>query len=273
MSPITTKDGTEIYFKDWGAGETVLLSHGWPLSADAWDAQMLFLLHKGYRVVAHDRRGHGRSSQPGSGYTNDSFADDLAALMEKLDLKNVTLVAHSMGGGEIARYVGRHGTKRLKKMVFIGAVPPLMLKTDKNPGGLPLSVFDGLREGIASNRAQFYLDVAIPFYGYNRPDAKVSEGVKQEFWRLGMQSSVIGSYDCVKAFSEDDFTEDLKKIDVPTLFIHGKDDQIVPVNDASVLAVKLVKNGSLQVVPGAPHGICTTHADLINDALLAFLHS
>ena len=271
MSYITTKDGTQIYYKDWGAGETVLFSHGWPLCADAWDAQMLFLGHHGYRVVAHDRRGHGRSGQPRSGYNNDTFADDLATLIEKLDLKDVTLVAHSMGGGEIARYVGRHGTKRLKKMVFIGAVPPTMLKTEKNPGGLPLSVFDGIRNGIAGNRAQFYLDVSVPFFGYNRPNVKVDEGVKLEFWRLGLQSSVIGSYDCVKAFSEDDFTEDLKKIDVPTLFIHGEDDQIVPANDASVLAVKLVKNAKLQIVPGAPHGICVTHADTINTSLLEFL--
>ncbi len=271
MSYITTKDGTQIYYKDWGAGETVLFSHGWPLCADAWDAQMLFLGHHGYRVVAHDRRGHGRSSQPWSGYNNDTFADDLGTLIEKLDLKNVTLVAHSMGGGEIARYVGRHGTKRLKKMVFIGAVPPTMLKTEKNPGGLPLSVFDGIRNGIAGNRAQFYLDVSVPFFGYNRPNVKVDEGVKLEFWRLGLQSSVIGSYDCVKAFSEDDFTEDLKKIDVPTLFIHGEDDQIVPANDASVLAVKLVKNAKLQIVPAAPHGICVTHADTINTSLLEFL--
>lgn len=273
MSTHTVKDGTEIYFKDWGTGEAVVFSHGWPLSSDAWDSQMLFLGHNGYRVIAHDRRGHGRSTQPWSGYDNDTFADDLAELFEKLDLTDVTLVAHSMGGGEIARYAGRHGTKRLKKMVLIGAVPPLMLKTEQNPDGLPISVFDGLRSGIAENRAQFYKDVSIPFYGYNRPDAKVSEGVKEQFWRLGMQSSIVGSYDCVKAFSQDDFTEDLKKIDVPTLFFHGEDDQIVPVNDASVLAVKLVKNGSLKLVPGAPHGLCMTHAALINQALLAFLEN
>jgi len=271
MNMITTKDGTKIYFKDWGTGSTVVFSHVWPLNADAWDAQMLFLGQKGYRVIAHDRRGHGRSSQPWTGYNNDTFADDLATLIETLDLKNVTLVAHSMGGGEIARYVGRHGTKRLAKMVFIGAVPPLMLKTEKNPGGLPLSVFDGLRSGIAGNRAQFYKDVSAPFFGYNKPDAKVSVGVQEEFWRLGMQSSIIGSYECVKAFSEDDFTEDLKKIDVPTLFIHGEADQIVPVNDASVLAAKLVKGAKLKLIPGAPHGLCTTHSDLINADLLAFL--
>ena len=271
MNTITTKDGTHIYYKDWGKGQPVVFSHGWPLDADAWDAQMLFLGQHGYRVIAHDRRGHGRSSQPWSGYDNDTFADDLAELLDKLDLKKVTLVAHSMGGGEIARFVGRHGTKRLSKIVFIGAVPPLMLKTENNPGGQPLSVFDGLRSGIAENRAQFYKDVSVPFYGYNKPGAKISEGVKEEFWRLGMQSSIIGSYDCVKAFSEDDFTEDLKKIDVPTLFIHGEEDQIVPASDASVLATKLVKGSSLKIIPGAPHGLCTTHAGLINQELLGFL--
>lgn len=274
MSTLTVKDGTTIYYKDWGTGKAaVVFSHGWPLSGDAWDPQMLFLGHQGYRVIAHDRRGHGRSSQPWSGYNNDTFADDLAELLEKLNLTKVTLVAHSMGGGEIARYVGRHGTKRLAKMVFIGAVPPLMLKTEKNPGGLPLSMFDEIRKGLAGDRSQFYRDVSVPFYGYNRAGAKVSEGAKEQFWRLGMQSSVIGSYDCVKAFSEDDFTEDLKKIDVPTLFLHGDDDQIVPPNDASVLAVKLVKNAQLKLIPGAPHGIATTHADLINRELLDFLQS
>jgi non-heme chloroperoxidase len=270
MATFTVKDGTTIYYKDWGSGDAVVFSHGWPLSGDAWDPQLLFLGHQGFRVIAHDRRGHGRSSQPWNGYNNDTFADDLAELIEHLKLSKVTLVAHSMGGGEIARYVGRHGTKKLAKMVFIGAVPPIMIKSDKNPGGLPLSVFDGLRAGIAGDRSQFYRDVSVPFYGYNKPDAKISEGAKEEFWRLGMQSSVVGSYDCVKAFSEDDFTEDLKKIDVPTLFIHGEADQIVPPNDASVLAVKLVRGATLNLVPGAPHGICTTHADLINQELLAF---
>jgi len=271
MSTISVKDGTTIYYKDWGKGEVVVFSHGWPLSGDAWDPQMLFLGQKGYRVVAHDRRGHGRSSQPWDGYNNDTFADDLAALIDALSLKRVTLVAHSMGGGEIARYVGRHGTKHLSKMVFIGAVTPLMLKTEKNPDGIPLGAFDGMRRGIAGDRSQFYKDVSIPFYGYNKPDAKVSGGVQEEFWRLGMQSSIIGSYDCVKAFSEDDFTDDLKKIDVPTLFIHGDADQIVPPNTTSVLAAKLVKNAKLKMIPGAPHGICTTHAELINNELLAFL--
>lgn len=271
MSTISVKDGTTIYYKDWGKGEVVVFSHGWPLNSDAWDAQMLFLGQKGYRVIAHDRRGHGRSSQPWDGYNNDTFADDLAALLDKLSVKSVTLVAHSMGGGEIARYVGRHGTKRLSKMVFIGAVPPLLLKTEKNPSGLPLSAFDDLRSGIAGNRAQFFKDFSVLFYGYNKPDAQVSEGVLQEFFRLGMQSSIIGTYDCVKAFSEDDFTNDLKKIDVPTLFIHGDADQIVPADNTSVLAAKLVKNATLKLIPGAPHGICTTHAELINNELLAFL--
>jgi non-heme chloroperoxidase len=273
MNTITTKDGTSIHFKDWGTGKPVAFSHGWPSNADAWDAQLLFLGHQGYRVIAHDRRCHGRSSQPWSGYINDTFADDLAALFEKLDLNNVTLVAHSMGGGVFARFVSRHGTKRLSKIVFIGAVPPLMLKTDTNPGGLPLSVFDELRRGTAGNRAKFYKDVAVPFFGYNKPGAKVSEGVMEQFWRLGMRSSVIGSYDCVKAFSEDDFTENLRKIDVPTLFIHGEVDRIVPVDDASVIASKLVKGSTLKVIPGAPHGICTTHADEINELLLDFLKS
>ena len=232
---------------------------------------MLFFGRNGYRVVAHDRRGHGRSSQPWNGYNNDSFADDLSELIEKLNLSNIVLAAHSMGGGEIARYVGRHGTKRLAKMIFIGAVPPTMLKTDKNPSGLPLSVFDELRKGISGDRAQFYKDVSIPFFGFNRPGAKVSEGLKEQFWRLGMQSSVIGSYDCVKAFSEDDFTDDLRKIDVPSLFLHGEDDQIVPANDASVLAAKIVKNAQLKIIPGAPHGMGNTIPDQINQEILSFI--
>jgi non-heme chloroperoxidase len=273
MSHITTTDGTKIFYKDWGHGRPVVFSHGWPLSADAWDAQMLFLGQHDYRVIAHDRRGHGRSDQPWSGYDNDTFADDLAALFEELGLRDTILVAHSMGGGEIARYVGRHGTRRLAKMIFIGAVPPLMLKTDGNPGGLPMSVFDGLRDGIVENRAQFYKDVSIPFFGYNKPDAKVSEGIKEQFWRLGMQSSIKGSYDCVKAFSEDDFTEDLKKIDVPTLFLHGEADQIVPVEDASVLSAKIVEGATLKIISGAPHGLCSTIPDQVNQDLLAFIGS
>jgi non-heme chloroperoxidase len=271
MTILKTKDGTEIYYKDWGTGQPIVFSHGWPLCADAWDAQMLFFGQKGYRVIAHDRRGHGRSSQPWSGYDNNTFADDLAELMDELDVKQVILAAHSMGGGEIARYVGRHGTSRLSKMIFIGAVPPLMLKTSSNPGGLPMSVFDGLRRGIVENRAQFYKDVSIPFFGYNKPDAKISEGIKEEFWRLGMQSSIKGSYDCVKAFSEDDFTEDLKKIDVPTLFLHGEADQIVPAAGSSVLSAKIVKGATLKLISGAPHGLCNTIPDHVNEEILSFV--
>jgi non-heme chloroperoxidase len=232
---------------------------------------MLFFGQRGYRVVAHDRRGHGRSSQPWAGYDNDTFADDLANLMNTLDLKQVMLVAHSMGGGEIARYVGRHGTSRLSKMIFIGAVPPLLLKTQTNPGGVPMSVFDDLRRGIVEDRAQFYKGVSIPFFGYNKPDAKISEGLKDEFFRLGMQSSIKGTYDCVKAFSEDDFTEDLKKIDVPTLFLHGEADQIVPAALSSVLSAKIVKGATLKLIPGAPHGLCNTMPDQINEELVAFI--
>jgi non-heme chloroperoxidase len=271
VSTITTKDGTSIFYKDWGTGPTVVFSHGWPLSADAWDAQMLFLGQQGFRVVAHDRRGHGRSAQTWNGNDYDTFADDLAALMEKLDLKDVVLVGHSMGGGEVARYIGRHGNKRVKKAVIIGGIPPVMLKSDKNPGGLPISVFDGIRTGLVADRSQFYMDVSMPFYGYNKPDAKPSQGVREQFWRLGMQSSVVASYECVKAFSETDFTEDLKKIEVPTLIIHGDADQIVPFSDSAELSSKIVKNATLKVIPGAPHGLCTTHADQINALLLDFL--
>ena len=268
---ITTKDGTTIYFKDWGTGPTVLFSHGWPLSADAWDAQMLFLGQKGYRVVAHDRRGHGRSSQPWNGNDIDTYADDLATLIEALNLKNVTLVGHSTGGGEVARYIGRHGSKRLSKAVLIGAVPPIMLKTDKNPGGLPLSVFDQIRAGVVSDRSQFFKDLTLPFYGYNKPGAKVSEGVRDSFWRQSMQVSIIGAYYCIKAFSETDFTEDLKKIDLPTLVLHGDSDQIVPIADSAILTAKIVKNATLKIIAGAPHGMCTTNADEVNAALLTFL--
>ena len=270
MNRITTKDGTSIFYKDWGTGPTVVLSHGWPLSADAWDAQMLFLGLRGYRVVAHDRRGHGRSEQTWTGNEYDTFADDLAELLEKLDLKEVTLVGHSMGGGEVVRYIGRHGNKRVKKTVIIGGIPPVMLKSDKNPGGLPMSVFDGIRAGLVADRSQFYKDLSMPFYGYNKPDVKVSQGVRDSFWRQGMQSSVVASYECVKAFSETDFTEDLKKIEVPTLIIHGDADQIVPISDSAELSSKIVKNATLKVVPGAPHGLCTTHADQINALLLDF---
>jgi non-heme chloroperoxidase len=273
MSTITTTDGTEIYYKDWGMGNPIVFSHGWPLNADAWDAQMLFFGQQGYRVIAHDRRGHGRSDQTWEGNDYDTWADDLAGLIEELDLANVTLVAHSMGGGEIARFVGRYGTARLAKMIFIGAVPPLMLKTEGNPGGLPLSVFDGLRAGLVENRSQFYKDTSMAFFGYNRPGAKVSDAVRDQFWRLGMQSGVKASYDCIEQFSETDFTEDLKKIDVPALFMHGEDDQIVPYQDASVLAAKLVHNGTLKIYPGLSHGMAIIDAETINPDLLAFIES
>ena len=266
-----TKDGTSIFYKDWGTGPVVTFSHGWPLSADAWDSQMLFLGQHGYRVIAHDRRGHGRSGQTWQGNNMDQYGDDLAELMELLDIKQATMVGHSTGGGEVVRYIARHGQKRVAKVVLISSVPPLMLKTEKNPGGLPLSVFDGIREGVAKDRAQFYKDLSLPFYGYNKPGAKISEGVREEFWRLGMQSSIIGSYDCIKAFSETDQTEDLKMITVPTLVIQGDADQIVPIDDSGRLSSKLVKNGTLKVILGAPHGLCTTHADVINQELLAFL--
>jgi len=271
MGTITTKDGASIFYKDWGTGPTVVFSHGWPLNADAWDAQMLFLGQKGYRVVAHDRRGHGRSQQTWTGNDYDTFADDFAELLEKLNLKDVTLVGHSMGGGEVARYIGRHGNQRVKKAVIIGGIPPVMLKSDKNPGGLPVSVFDGIRAGLAADRSQFYKDVSMPFYGYNKPDAKISQGVRDAFWLYGMQSSAVASYECVKAFSETDFTEDLKKIEVPTLIIHGDADQIVPISDSAELSSRIVKNASLKVIHGAPHGLCTTHADQINALLLDFL--
>jgi len=271
MATITTKDGTTIYYKDWGTGQPVVFSHGWPLDADAWDAQMLFLGQQGYRVIAHDRRGHGRSSQPWVGNEMDTYADDLAALFGALDIKGATMVGHSTGGGEVARYLGRHGTKRVAKAVLIGAVPPLMLKTEKNPAGLPISAFDELRAAVVADRSQFFRDLSMPFYGYNRPNAKISEGVREFFWLQGMLSSHIASYDCIKAFSETDFTEDLKKIDVPTLILHGDDDQIVPIGAAGLLSVKLVKNAKLKVYPGAPHGMCTTLADKVNADLLAFL--
>lgn len=273
MNTFTTKDGTSIFYKDWGTGPVVTFSHGWPLSADAWDAQMLFVGRQGYRVIAHDRRGHGRSGQTWQGNNMDQYADDLAELMEHLDIQQATMVGHSTGGGEVVRYIARHGQKRVAKVVLISAVPPIMLKTAKNPGGLPLSVFDGIRAGVANDRSQFYKDLSLPFYGYNKPGAKISEGVREEFWRLGMQSSIIGSYDCIKAFSETDQTEDLKGIDVPTLVLQGDADQIVPIDDSGRLSSKLVKHGTLKVIAGAPHGLCTTHADVINQELLAFLRA
>ena len=271
MSTITTKDGTHIYYKDWGKGQPIVFSHGWPLTADDWDAQMLFFGQRGYRVIAHDRRGHGRSTQTWDGNEMDTYADDLAALTDALDLHDAIHVGHSTGGGEVARYLGRHGTKRVAKAVLISAVPPLMVKTEKNPGGLPISVFDGLRAALAANRPEFYKDITLPFYGYNRPGAKISEGIREHWWLQGMLGGVKAHYDCIKAFSETDFTEDLKKIDVPTLIMHGDDDQIVPIGAAGLMSAKIVKNATLKVYPGFPHGMCTTHADQINADLLAFL--
>jgi non-heme chloroperoxidase len=271
MSRIRTKDGTEIYYKDWGKGRPVVLSHGWPLSADAWDAQMLFLGQKGYRVIAHDRRGHGRSDQPWNGNEMNTYADDLAELLNALDVKGATLIGHSTGGGEVARYIGRHGTSRVAAAVLMSAVPPLMLKTSANPGGLPISAFDELRAGVVADRSQFFKDLSLPFYGYNKPGAKISEGVRESFWLQGVQCSIIGAYDCIKAFSETDFTEDLKKFDIPTLVLHGDADQIVPIDDSAKLSSKIIPNATLKIIPGAPHGMATTHADQINAIFLEFL--
>jgi non-heme chloroperoxidase len=262
----------DIYYKDWGSGQPVVLSHGWPLNSDSWEAQMLFLSDYGFRVIAHDRRGHGRSSQPWNGNEMDTYADDLAELMEKLDLNGVTLIGFSTGGGEVARYIGRHGTARLAKVALISAVPPLMLKTAHNTDGLPIEVFDGLRAGSLADRSQLYKDIASgPFFGFNRPNAKVSPGASDWFWLQGMQAGHKNTFDCIKAFSETDFTEDLKKIDVPTLIIHGDDDQIVPIGAAAIAAAKLVKNATLKVYPGAPHGLTDTHKDQLNADLLSFL--
>jgi len=272
MSTIVTKDGTSIFYKDWGPknAQPIVFSHGWPLSSDDWDGQMLFFLQHGYRVVAHDRRGHGRSSQVATGHDMDHYADDLAAVTEHLDLKNAIHVGHSTGGGEVAHYIARHGSKRVAKAVLVSAVPPIMVKTASNPTGLPMDVFDGIRAGVASNRPQFYKDLTIPFYGYNRPGAKVSEGIREHWWLQGMMGSVQAHYEGVKAFSETDFTEDLKKIDVPTLVMHGDDDQIVPYQDAGVLSAKLIKGAQLKIYPGYPHGMATTNPDVINADLLAF---
>jgi len=272
-SRITTKDGTEIYYKDWGKGPVVTFSHGWPLNSDAWDGQMLFLVQNGFRAVAHDRRGHGRSSQVSSGNDMDGYADDLASLIETLDLKDAMLVGHSTGGGEVTRYIGRHGTKRVAKAVLIAAVPPIMLKSAANPEGLPMEVFDDMRRGMMKDRSQFYKDLAIQFYGADRPGAKVSQGMLDQFWLWSMQAGLKNAYESIKAFSETDFTEDLKKIDVPTLVMHGEDDQIVPVKDSAVKSARLIRGAKEIYYPGAPHGITATHEHQVNADLLAFLRS
>ncbi len=273
MSTITTKDGTQIYYKDWGKGPAVTFSHGWPLNSDAWDGQMLFLAQNGFRAIAHDRRGHGRSSQASSGNDMDGYADDLAAVIEALDLRDATLVGHSTGGGEVVRYVARHGTQRVAKVVLIAAVPPIMLKTQANPEGLPIEVFDSLRSAITKDRSQFYKDLALMFYGGNRPGAKVSQGTLEQFWLWSMQAGLKNAYESIKAFSETDFTEDLRKIDVPALVLHGEDDQIVPVKDSARKSAKLIKGAKEIYYPGAPHGITATHQDQVNAELLKFLRS
>jgi non-heme chloroperoxidase len=270
MKKITTRDGVEIFYKDWGTGQPIVFSHGWPLTADDWDGQMLFFGQRGYRVIAHDRRGHGRSTQTWDGNDMDTYADDLSELFEKLDLTSVIMVGHSTGGGEVARYLGRHGTKRVAKAVLISAVPPLMVKTEANPLGAPIAVFDGLRTALAANRPQFYRDITLPFYGYNRPGATISEGIREHWWLQGMLGGMKAHYDCIKAFSETDFTEDLKKIDIPMLVLHGDDDQIVPIAAAGPMSAKILKNATLKVYPGFPHGMPTTQADVINADLLSF---
>jgi non-heme chloroperoxidase len=273
MSTITAKDGTRIFYKDWGKGQPIVFSHGWPLSADAWDEQLLFFASRGYRAIAHDRRGHGRSSQPWQGNDLDTYADDLSSLIEKLELREVVLVGHSTGGGEITRYIGRHGTKQVARAALISAIPPLMLQTEGNPGGLPLSAFDELRAGVANNRSQFYIDLSAPFYGANRPTSKVTQGLRDQFWLSAMQVGMKGAYDCIKAFSETDLTDDLKQFDVPTLILHGDDDQIVPIGASARMSAKIVKNAILKVYPCAPHGLTATHRDQFNVDLLSFIES
>jgi non-heme chloroperoxidase len=274
MSIITTKDGTEIFYKDWGSGQPIVFHHGWPLSADDWDTQMLYFLAQGFRVIAHDRRGHGRSSQTAKGHDMDTYAADMAELAAKLDLRNAIHVGHSTGGGELTRYVARHGAGRVAKAVLIAAVPPVMVKSARNPGGTPIEAFDGYRAALAANRAQLYLDIASgPFYGFNRPGAKVSQGIIDNWWRQSMAGAANAHYECIKAFSETDFTEDLQMIDVPVLVMHGDDDQVVPIADSALLSSKLLKKGTLKVYPGLPHGMCTTHADIVNPQILAFIKS
>jgi non-heme chloroperoxidase len=270
MPTISTKDGAQIFYKDWGSGQPVVFSHGWPLNADAWDEQLFFMASKGYRAIAHDRRGHGRSTQTRDGNDMDTYADDLAELVEKLDLTNVIHVGHSTGGGEVARYIGRHGTKRVAKAVLVGAVPPGMLKTASNPGGVPIEEFDKIRAGVVADRTQFWKDLSAPFYGANRPGSKVSQGVRDAFWLMSMQAGFPAAYDCIKAFSETDFTEDLKKFDIPTLVIHGEDDQIVPINVGGLRSAKMIKGATLEVYKGAPHGLMTTHKEQFNADLLEF---
>jgi non-heme chloroperoxidase len=273
MSTIATQDGTQLYYKDWGTGQPVVFSHGWPLSSDAWEDQMLFLATRGYRCIAHDRRGHGRSSQPWNGNDMDTYADDLAALVEALDLEDAIHVGHSTGGGEVTRYIGRHGTKRVARAVLISAIPPLMLKTKANPGGLPIEVFDGIRAGVLADRSQFFMDLSAPFYGANRPGAKVSQGLRDSFWLQGMQAGLKNAYDCIQVFSETDHTEDLKKFDVPTLILHGDDDQIVPIGASALLTAKIVTGSTLKIYPAAPHGMCSTHKDQVNADLLSFFEA
>jgi non-heme chloroperoxidase len=270
---ITTQDGTQIFYKDWGKGQPVVFSHGWPLNADAWDDQMNLVASSGFRGIAHDRRGGGRSSQPWDGNNLDTYADDLAALLDALNLSNAILIGHSTGGGEVTRYIGRHGTARVSKVVLVGAIPPLMLKTKANPDGLPIEVFDEIRKSLLVDRSQYYKELSGPFYGANRPGSKVSQGVRDEFWLWSMSVGIKGAYDCVKAFSETDLTEDLKRNDVPTLIIHGDDDQIVPIVASALRSSKMIKNATLKVYPGAPHGLFSTHKDQFNADLLAFLKS
>ncbi|MGD0103254.1 MAG: alpha/beta hydrolase [Rhodopila sp.] len=273
MSSITTQDGTNIYYKDWGSGRPVVFSHGWPLSADAWDGQMFFLASKGLRCIAHDRRGHGRSSQPWDGNNLDTYADDLSAMLEALNVKDAILIGHSTGGGEVTRYIGRHGTSRVAKVVLISAIPPLMVKTPANPGGLPIEVFDGIRAGVSADRSQFYQDLSAAFYGANRPGSNVSQGVRDAFWLWSMQVGLKGAYDCIKAFSETDLTEDLKRIDVPALVLHGDDDQIVPIQASALLSSKLIERATLKVYPGAPHGLTATHQEQLNRDLITFIQN